>query len=270
MQVELLSDHTDRLRARLRAEREQRDRRAAVAFAGVSVLAAAAGVLLPRGRTALFVIAAVGGVVAIYLAYLGREPVVDPTVDDGVYSATVANASSLIDELGLEGPQVYVPLGDVQPPESPSVPVRLFVPDHPDYDFPDPERLATSHLVTEGPRTRGVSFVPTGGALVERLRSERPDALDGAPLDVARAIGTALVDDFELIGGVNVENAPEGSRVTADVDGSVLGPVDRVDHPVASTVASGLAVALDTPVVVETGSDTGRGDSLVVCRLETE
>ena len=54
--------------------------------------------------------------------------------------------------------------------------------------------------------------------------------------------------------------------MTVGVVGSVYGPVDQFDHPVASFLAVGLAEGLDVPVSVQVESSTGDADAVVTCR----
>ena len=75
---------------------------------------------------------------------------------------------------------------------------------------------------------------------------------------VAASVGDALVEQFELVDGVDVD--VEAGRATLAVDGSVYGPVDRFDHPVASLFATTLAVELDEPVALEVGEPDPTGD----------
>jgi len=43
----------------------------------------------------------------------------------------------------------------------------------------------------------------------------------------------------------------DGGRVTVEFTGLAYGRIDRIDHPVCSLVATGLAVGLDAPIRVE-------------------
>ena len=86
------------------------------------------------------------------------------------------------------------------------------------------------------------------------------------PGGLARAASESLVEQFELVDAA----APDvgDRRVTVRVAGSAYGPVDRLDHPVASFLGTTFATALDRPVELEVTPDS-EGTYLVTCRWDT-
>ena len=128
--------------------------------------------------------------------------------------------------------------------------------------YEDP--LFTEPFVVTGEDARGLALAPTGRPLLDDLDRART-VEDVTPRAAARALADALVEQFELLDVADVEDAGDG-RLTVGVAGSVYGPLDTFDHPVASVFGTGLARHLDAPVAVEAAStDDDRYDAVVAC-----
>ena len=89
-----------------------------------------------------------------------------------------------------------------------------------------------------------------------------------APEELVAAVCEALVEQFELVDAADPD-AGELGRATVRIAGSAYGPVERLDHPVASLLATALADVTDEPVELEVAT-TGDTESLVTCRWGAE
>jgi hypothetical protein len=180
-----------------------------------------------------------------------------------VYSAYAATARGLIGDLGLQETTVYVP---APTDGTETADVRLFVPQSRRFVVPPAADLASALVVGGDDRKRGLSFVPTGAALVAEFESGRVEPPTTVE-DLASGVADALVEGFELVEGATASVDPDGGAVTVSVRGSSFGAVDRFDHPVGSFVAAALAAELDAPVRMETrATDDGRAEFVVECR----
>jgi hypothetical protein len=155
---------------------------------------------------------------------------------------------------------VYVPQGEAADD------VRLFVPQHADYEVPGADALADVFVVTNRSSQRGLALRPTGTALL----TEFEEAVAGDPAGDANTLvpqlTDALVEQFELVESADPDVDAAGGRVTVGITGSVYGPLDRFDHPVGSFLAAGLARGLGVPVTLEAAeTDDDRAEYLVTC-----
>lgn len=256
-ELDLLRAETRRLQSTLESERRATYRRVAIGLTVVALVALGGAVLVPDlGRLFLAVSAmGVGGAILTYS--LSRDRVVATAVGERVFAAAADNAAGLVDELGLTSTRVYVPTDG-------PVPARLFIPQSDEYELPSSDALESVLVVDVDDASRGLSLVPTGARLFTEFQRTLGDPLGDAPAPALRRLNDALVEEFELAAGTDANVNPSEGRATTRVDGNVYGPASRVDHPVASFLAVGLAVALDQPVRLEAG--TYQESLLVTCR----
>jgi len=259
--VEVLREENRQLREESRRLTRARYRQTALGLLGVAGVAAVGGVLFPAARSVLVVLAGIGAFGAVLTYYLTPERFIAASVGEQVYATLAANGDRLVEEFGLADHRVYVPTGEGQ--------VRLFVPQHEEYAVPDGSDLERVAVVPGERRERGIALEPTGQRLHAAFeRSRRADEGDGVEA-VAGGLADAVVEQFELAGAADPDADPEDGRVTVTVRDSALGGVGRFDHPVASFVATGVALGLDRPVRLAVEDGNGAGTH-VTCRWTAE
>ncbi len=256
--IETLEGEIERLETELADARRTSYRRTALGMAALGGLALAGAAAFPGVRTVLVALGGTGLFGALLTYYLTPERFVGAGVAGGVYGALAANLEAIAAELELSDAAVYVPV-DGEPP------ARLFVPEQPPAagGVPGADALRNAFVVT--PVHRGLSLRPTGGP----LRAEFVDAVAPVPAtpgDLAPAAAEALVEQFELVDTADPDVGD--GRVTVRVTGSTYGPVDRLDHPVASFLATTFATALERPVALEVTPGSEAGTYLVTCRWD--
>lgn len=255
--IETLQGEVERLETELADARRTSYRRTAIGMAVLGGLALAGAGVFPGVRTVLLALGGTGLFAALLTYYLTPERFVGAGVAGGVYGALADTLEAITTELELSDTAVYVPV-DGDPP------ARLYVPEQPAAvaGVPDADTLRTAFVVT--PEHRGLSLRPTGGPLQTEF-SEAASPLPDTPGELSRAASEALVEQFELVDAADTDVGD--GRVTVRVTGSAYGPVDRLDHPVASFLATTLAVTLDDPVDLEVTRE-GDGTYLVTCRWD--
>lgn len=257
--AELLAAENRALRDAHARLRTARHRRSAAGLAALGVVAAAAALAFPGARDVLFALAATGLFAALLTVYLAPVRFVAADVGGAAYEAHADSVDAMAGELGLADARVYVPR------DAAADPARLFLPQHADYALPDGDALADPFVVTADPGARGLSLHPTGVPLVRELRSAVRGSLADEPGALADQLTEGVVEAFELAESAAADVEP--GRVTVAVSGAAFGDVERVDHPVASLLAVGLAVGLGEPVAVEVApAPDDRADHLVTCR----
>ena len=261
-QVELLEDENDRLRRELSTARQARYRRAATGTAAVGVVAVVGALLFPAASTVLLALGGTGLFTAVLIRYLTPERFISATVGREIYEALSANQETLTDELGLTNHRVYVPVEGAA-----GAAVRLFVPQHTEYAIPADQELDSVLVLPADDRGRGVAFEPTGAPLVEELRSATSNELVGDLEALADQLADGLVEVFELVDSAESDVDPDAGRLSIEVTDSTYGPVDRFDHPVASTIATAVAAERETAVTLEV-AESGDGTYVVTCRLD--
>jgi hypothetical protein len=255
--LETLEDETERLRRELADARRRRYRRTALGLALVGALAVGGAVLFPDVREVLLALGGTGLFGALLVYYLTPERFVAASVGESVYDALAGDLEAVAAELELSEAAVYVPVGG-----DPAV--RLYVPEvaeGPDA-VPDPESLGDA-LVVEG-AYRGLSLRPTGDALRGEFSEAAAPLPDSTPA-LCRAACDALLEQFELVEAADPDLDAAGGRLTVRVADSPYGPLDRLDHPVASFLASTLAAHLERPVELSVAPGE-EGSYLVTCR----
>lgn len=260
--IELLAAENRALRDAHARVRQTRYRRSALGLAALGAAAALAAAAFPGARSVLFALAATGLFAGVLTYYLAPERFVAASVGRAAYDAHADAVDAMVDELGLADVRTYVPLG------SETDPARLFVPQHADYEVPAAGELEPLFVAAGDPGRRGVSLPPTGVPLLRELRRTLSGPLADEPGPLADQLADGVVEAFELADRATPD-AGDG-RVTVAVAGAAFGDLRRVDHPVVSLLAVGLAVGLERPVAVETAAARDdRADALVTCRWST-
>lgn len=235
-ELEVLREENQRLRDAYRRTKQVQYRRTALGLAATGLAALAGAALLPSVRDVLLVLAAIGVFSGVLTVSLTPERVLTASVTNAVYSTHADTATAVVDELGLQDDHVYVPT---------ATGVRLFRPQHADYDLPeDPSSL----FLADDDATRGVAFEPVGDPLYRDLEAT---AVASDTPDVDAVVGTAadaVVEQFELATSAAYDRQAGQVTVTlADVEPA---GVDRFDHPAVSLFAVVLARELNAPVTL--------------------
>jgi hypothetical protein len=260
--IDVLAEENRRLRAEYARARQSQYRRTALGLFVLGAAAVAAAAALPDARTVLLALGGIGLFGAVLTYYLTPERVVPASVGERVYAAHADAGDAVVADLGLSEERVYLPDG----PDDRRA--TLFVPQHAEFSLPDPAALDGAFVVDADERARGLVLRPTGEPLFAELERVLTGDLAGEPATAAEQVADGLVDQFELVDAVRVD-APAGDeaamawRVSAGVSGSTYGAVDRFDHPVASLLATGLAIAVDDPVSVTVEPGDDRSDHVV-------
>ncbi|MFD1562850.1 hypothetical protein ACFR99_04730 [Haloarchaeobius amylolyticus] len=225
-----------------------RYQRTTLGLAVVGFIAAGAGVVFPDARRVLFALAGTGLFGGLLAYTLSLDRVVDATVADHISAAAAANQVTIADELGLRTEPTYVPSDG-------AVSARL-------------QLSRSTNLNLDGPTTSGhgreLTFEPTAGRLFRYFERVLEDELATDPQPLTAQLAGGLVEVFELADAIEPYHIGEES-VTVTVSGSVLGDLDRFDHPIASFLAVGFAVGLDQPVNLEVAPGADEGDWQLIC-----
>jgi hypothetical protein len=265
--IELLTEENKRLRDEYRRARRTSYRRTALGMAGLGVLAGMGALLFPTAQTILLALAGTGLFAGVLTYFLTPEQFVSASVGEQTYAAHAATGTELVETLGLTDTTVYLPTGNTV---SGDAGVRLFVPQHRNYDLPTKDDADTLFVVTDDERQRGVTVPPTGAGLFTEFESMVGDTATQLP-ELADQLADALVEGFELVDSATPDVDPDEGRITIAITGSRYGAVDRFDHPISSFVAVGLVRGINQPVMLEsTTSDDDRVDYLVTYSLVVE
>ncbi|WP_088901924.1 hypothetical protein [Halorubrum lacusprofundi] len=244
VQIELLRERNRQLREEYLRSQQQTYRHSALGLLGVGLIGLAAGAVFVEARTVLIALGATGVFAGVLTYFLTPERFIAASVSGGVYEALATDREAMLDELGLSGSPVYVPA------DTP----RVYVPETDPVDATDlslPASDELTHLfVTDRDGNPGVAMAPTGGPLLEEFTRALTTPLASTPQPLADQLADGLVESFELADGVDT-SVDDGGRVTVEFTGLAYGRIDRIDHPVCSLVATGLAVGLDAPIRVE-------------------
>lgn len=256
-QLDLLAEENRRLRREYARARQLQYRRTAFGLVGLGLLAIGGAAAFPGSRTVLLALGATGLFAGLLTYYLTPEQFLPAHVGEQIYAAFATTGAALVADLGLTDTRLYVPTGMAADP------VRLFVPQQADFELPDGDALTDLFVVTDAERTRGVSVVPTGQALVDEFEQARTGPLPDDRGALTRQLADALVEQFELVTRTRVDVAPDSDRVTVGVSGSIYGAVDRFDHPVVSVLAVGIVRGTDRPVRVSVAAGDDRSEYLI-------
>lgn len=258
--IQELEAQNEQLRQEVAAATRARYRRSALTMGAVGVLALVGAAVFPDVRTVLVALGGTGVFAAILTYFLTPERFVAASVGEAVYATLADNEAAIIDDLDLRGAHHIIPA------TGGAAPARLFVPLDDTVDVPD----STAHVAPFAVEDRlGLFLQPTGLQLYQAFQ-EAAGTLPEEPAALGRSVGDALVEQFELVDAVDVDvdaNADAGAgRAILAVDGSVYGPLDRFDHPVASLFATTFAVELDEAVTVTVSESDADGEWRVTCR----
>lgn len=261
-ELAVLREENERLRTAYAAATRARHRRTALGFAVLGIVSIAAAVVLPDAREVLLALGGTGLFAGLLVVYLSPERFVAASVGREVYGAMADNEGDLVTELGLTDDRIYVPLDG-------SDRVRLFVPQHAEYELPPRDELTELLVVPDNDAARGVSLRPTGAPLVEEYERSAPGDLTDHPETLAEGLAEALVEQFEVLDSVSVDAGT--GRVTMAVTESAFGPAIGFDHPVGSVLAVGLAHTLQVPIECSVrASADARADWQVTCRWDED
>jgi hypothetical protein len=264
--LELVHEENRRLREAYGRVHRTRHRRTAVGLAGIGLVALAGAALFPAGRPVLIALGATGLFAGLLTWYLTPERFVAADVGERVYATLAGNEAAIADALGLSTRRRYVPL-----PADPDREAALYVPQRDADEDLYPDDLARPFVVPDDPDRRGLALRPTGDPLLAELREATPGGLADDPPTLIDQLADGLREQFELVEAVQPDVEPDDGRASIAVSGSAFGAVDRFDHPVASLVATGLAVGLETTVDLEVDpTPDGRGEYLVTVRWEAK
>jgi hypothetical protein len=234
-------------------------RRLGLGLASLGGIAVVGGILFADVRQVLFVIGAAGLFGGLLTYYISFGRFLDATVGERIYEPAASNGSAIAEALDLEDERIYLPADDGST-------AWLFVPHRSEWDLPD--RPAVPHF-TEGDN-RGLVLESTGSSLFREFERILSGELPAEPVPVAAALADALVEGFELADGVDPSVDESGGRAVFAISNSALGPLDRFDHPIASSLATGLAIVLDRPIALEVIPENGDTDWLVTCQWEPD
>ncbi|MFT4946594.1 MAG: hypothetical protein ACI8TL_000830 [Natronomonas sp.] len=166
----------------------------------------------------------------------GRD--LPPAVSESVYTAYASLAETVLDERDLSGQGVYLPSGGQSS-------ARLVVPatggDPLDRDWSTVDAVGDEHAV----------FTPTGESLYRAFRRMKLRSSEHRTdhQRLLSRLASALDSGFELVEAVSV--TVEGDTATVSFESCVLPGVDRLDHPVGSFLAVGIAREFGEPVTVD-------------------
>lgn len=247
-----LEEENEQLRERYRTLRSRRYARTALGLAVVGIVLGSLGFVVPAAQEVLFALAATGLFGAVLTYFLTSEQLVPLDIGKGIYSTMATNEASIAEQLGLSSTRVYITTG-----RGP----RLFVPEVDTYDRTvlDTNEWDTGPFVVGRTASRsGLSLRPVAEPLLREFEAQRN--LPSDPREAILTLREGVTDGLELATGVDMELDAANGRVTFEVTDSPYGPLTQFDHPVASFLGAGLAIALDTFVEAETTTHQ-RGDN---------
>lgn len=248
--VAVLEAENRRLREEYARTQQASYRRTALGLLLVGTIGLIGGIVFPDARTVLFALGGTGVFAGVLTYVITPERFISVRVGTRVFQALRADRDAVIDELGLQGDPVYVPVDEV----------RLFVPRKRGYPIPDAADLANLFVVPTDSQHGGVSFRPTGEPLFEEFETATDQSVTSDLQTITPAIADALVELFELADGIDHGVDTDTERITFELTGLALGDPTSIDHPVPSFLAVSLARTLETPITVGIADD----DPLVI------
>ncbi|WP_324759924.1 hypothetical protein [Haloarcula montana] len=171
----------------------------------------------------------VGGVVNHVLT-AGRD--LPLTVTASTAAAAGRTVESLLVQRELDDRRVYLPATTDRGP-------RLVVPGG------EGDPIAHAEQAFDD-QTEAVVVTPTAAEMVTGFREHRTDAAATDATHHVDALCDGLTAVYDLAAGAS--GTVDGRQATVSVRGCPLGEPRRIDHPVSSFLATGLATALDRPV----------------------
>lgn len=268
-QLEQLQAENHRLREEYAAAQRTQYQRTAIGFYLIGVVSILGALLLSEVSEILFAIGATGLFAGLLTYYLTPEQFVAASISERISSAYSETLAALITDLGLQETQVYVPVGE-SPGQQLSA-VLLFIPQAARYEIPTEPTPGVN--VSDETSARGVIVVPTGGVLLQEFERAIDGSLLTSPAQLADQLAEGVTEQFELADSVSTELAPiptkkdlsspeqaptatetavespAKTRLTVVVEEPIFTP-GKIDQPIISFVAAGIARAIDAPVEV--------------------
>lgn len=247
-QIEVLEAQRRQLQADNARLRQVSYRRTAVGLAIIGMAALGGSILFPDARALLIALAATGFFGAVLTVWLTPERFVRADVGESVFTALASSLEDAITELGLQEKPHYVPTENG---------VRMLLTADGDVESPAGD-LDRFFVLDETGDNHGIALEPTGQPLVDELGDNSQDA----PTVQASAtmLADGLVEVLEVAHGVDVDVDPVSGRATFEIADPLYGPLTRIDHPIVSTLAVGIAETVDAP----TTTDVTTGESPTV------
>ena len=224
-------------------------------FGTISILL---GIVFTAGRSVLLVVGSTSVFVAILVPVISPKRVISPVVARSVYDALAETRTSFTVESGHPYEQIYVPgVHDDR--------IRLFIPQHTDEkDSSYTAGQFTGTLEDEG--RHGQLLQPSADGLFNEFDRALAGEVSNTPETLVAQIDEGLVQLFELVERTDVHFDPAENNLMFGIAGSVLGPIDRIDHPVVSFIGVCMARGMECPVTVKPESiDEKHCDYLVTC-----
>ena len=253
-----LETKNERLRNAVATAHRQRYRRSALVMGVLGLVSLLGAGVFQNMQAVLIALGGTGLYAAVLIYFLTPERFVAATIGGRVYGAIAENESAIVDDLDLQGQPHVVPGTGT------AAPARLFVPLDSATSVPDSLGMGAPFRIED---ERGLVFKPTGVPLYELL-VDANDSLPDAPESLARIVGEAVVEQFELVDKVDVDTEP--GRATLAVKDSAFGPLDQFDHPVVSLLATTLAIEQKMPVKFEVAEAEAQEGWLVTYRWDIE
>jgi hypothetical protein len=248
-EIQFLREENTRLRKSYLRAQESRYRRTAAGFAILGGIAVIAAIVFVNLRTILVAFGGVGLFTALLIWFITPERFVAETVGNSVYETVAINETEVASQLGLASVHVYLANGGSEGT------IKLFQPQHRDYDVPDGEALSDPLVVTGEPAERGVSFQPTGRSLFRELKAASQGSLPSDPATVTESLREAIVEQFELTSSIEMDLDPNQGRLTIEAPTTAFGDITQFDHPIVSLVAVALAVQIEKPIQLDREND---------------
>lgn len=250
-----LKAENERLRAEYRRAMQSRYHNAAKALAVLGVVAVGFSLVLPGSRDVLMALAATGFFGAVLIYYLTPDRLLVASLAEHTITTYGANLNAQIDELGLEETFVYVPRGEFGD-------VRLFLPQHAQFEIPDESGLEETFIVSRTDEERGVALDPVGEAILGDVSSYPPRT--DAPASVfATTLTEILVEVLEIADSVEVQG--EAGDLIFTWDGGLAATGEYPDNPLMSVIGTGMATHVGRPVSLTVEQEA----KSVRCRWET-
>lgn len=254
--IESLEAEIDRLRRDAAPRARQRYLLGAFVLGLFGLAALSGAVVFPELRAVLLALGGSGVFLSILTRFIAPERSVAAATARQLYGTLAENETAILDDLNFQGTPYVVPAsGD-------AAPARLFIPLKSNGSIPQ----SIDSIKPFRRDFEGLVLQPTGAPLYDATMAATvalPETLDELSVIVAEA----LTEQFDLVD--EVDAGADSGHATLTVYGSVLGPIDHFNHPVASVFATSLAIEQETPVAVEVAKvDTGDG-WLVTCRWDT-
>lgn len=233
--------------------------RVAVYMLGIlGVVTGAAGAVFADARTILFALCGTGLFAAVLLYVLIPERLVTATLAQRTYAPLAEIGPLLVDTIGLLDRRVYVPVQGNR--------VRLVIPDGNGTSVAEDGTLGFDTYHDNG--LQGVELPTTGDELLAEFRDRTTDTLATDAQELVMQLLDVLVEEFELVEGVNGRAQPSDDRAVITVERSHYGPPTTFDHPVTAFLAAGLAAGLETPVSLDPIQQDEYGRYVISCRWQ--